>query len=219
MRCEAMSVRACVYKHREERDANASSQQQVQVGNEKDRRCLKCLLQQCSASFHIAVHLTRAFGRRDSRRRERPGDDAAVGRPRLHSNGSGEVAECSVLRERIGDHGRAPAMLQRSDEPVEQQSSDTQMSGIVRDNHSNLSTPFIDEERVRDAQRPTVLLRDQPDRVRPCFHVTIDRIVVKVIDDVKEAATTILSARPLQNVAIVTSIAGHNRAYADRSAD
>jgi hypothetical protein len=93
------------------------------------------------------------------------------------------------------------------------------MSGVVRDNHGNLSTPFIDEERVRDAQRPTVLLRDQPDRVRPCFHVTIDRIVVKAIDGVKEAAKTILSARPLQNVAIVTSIARYNRAYADRTAD
>ena len=93
------------------------------------------------------------------------------------------------------------------------------MSGIVRDNHSNLSTPFIDEERVRDAQRPTVLLRDQPDRVRPCFHVTIDRIVVKVIDSVKEAATTIVSARPLQDAAIVVSIAWDDRAYADRAVD
>ena len=66
------------------------------------------------------------------------------------------------------------------------------MSGVVRDNHGNLSTPFIDEERVRDAERPTVLLRDQPDRVRTYFHVTIDRIVVKVIDSVKETATPIL---------------------------
>ena len=88
-------------------------------------------------------------------------------------------------------------MLQRTDEPVKQQLSDTQMSRVVRDNHGNLSMPFIDEERVRDAQRSTMLLRDQPDRVRPCFHVTIDRIVVKVIDDVKEAAITILNAHPL----------------------
>jgi hypothetical protein len=106
----------------------------------------------------------------------------------LHPNGSGEITDCPVLRERERDHGRAPALLQRGDEPVEQQSSDTDTSSVVRDKHGDLGTSFIDEERVRDAERPTVLLSDQPEYVRARFHVTIDRIVVKVIDSVEEAA-------------------------------
>jgi hypothetical protein len=45
------------------------------------------------------------------------------------------------------------------------------------------------------------------------LHVATYRIVVKVIDGVKEAATTILSARPLQDAAIVVGIARDDRAY------
>jgi hypothetical protein len=91
-------------------------------------------------------------------------------------------------------------LLQRGNEPVEQLSSDTQMSGVARDNDGDLSEPFIDEECVRCAERSTALLRDQPDRVRARLYVALDDLVVKVIDRVKETAIAILGARPLQNV-------------------
>jgi hypothetical protein len=42
------------------------------------------------------------------------------------------------LRECEGEDGRAPALLQRGDEPVEQQSSHTDTSSVVRDKHGDL---------------------------------------------------------------------------------
>jgi hypothetical protein len=89
---------------------------------------------------------------------------------------------------------------------------------VACDNDGDLSTPFIDEECVRHAERSSVLLRDQPDRVRARLHVTLDGSA-KVIDRVEETAITILSARPLQNIAIIVGVIRDDRTYAHRSVD
>lgn len=46
---------------------------------------------------------------------------------------------------------------------------------------ADLGAPFVDEECVRDAERPTLRLRKQPNHVGVRFHILIDGSVVKVI--------------------------------------
>jgi hypothetical protein len=75
-------------------------------------------------------------------------------------------------------------LLQRRDQPIEQPSSDTGMSGVVRNNDGHLSSFAIDEERLRYTERSTVLLREQPARIGARLDLALDGFVVKMIDGV-----------------------------------
>ena len=65
--------------------------------------------------------------------------------------------------------------------------NNAKMPAVVRHNKGDLGALFVDEECVRDAERPILRLRKQPDHVGVSFHIPIDGSVVKVIADVKEA--------------------------------
>jgi hypothetical protein len=92
-------------------------------------------------------------------------------------------------------------------------SSNAKMPTVVRHNKGDLGAPFVDEECMRDAERPTLRLRKQPDHVGVSFHIPIDGFVVKVIADVKEAG---IAPRVLQSVSCHSRVTRPTRPRNDR---
>jgi len=92
-------------------------------------------------------------------------------------------------------------------QPLEQSSSDALLSRILRDDYADFRGVAIDVKRVRDADRATSALCDEPGHIRSHRYLAFDELGIEMIDDMEEAAVAVVGRGVCENVAIAIRIA------------